>query len=321
MARLPDKVDFLVNRKFPHAHSLRAIANNIALDGGPTYEERQSATERLKAVEAYEEELRRAPSSQIDALVKEEEDKLAAERKAKRKAEEGKRFFNQPGSEADFSYWARAATWTVEEGLALSFGKDPDFVTWEKLKSITQVSPFAAEYARRKRLVERAVAQRQLTSPLVHAVFLAWLTKMGLSYPPDLGAEVQTYAPRMIEWSVALREVMNSPSRQQSVSLGENPEKTQPTEVASSSVAQSTSAPVPSSEPQAKPLITRERETVLKLIIGMAMGGYGYDPKASRSAAAREIADDLHRVGLSLEPDTVRKWLKEAAELLPGETE
>jgi hypothetical protein len=60
-------------------------------------------------------------------------------------------------------------------------------------------------------------------------------------------------------------------------------------------------------------LTTRERQTALKLILGMALGGYGYDPKAERSTTITEIVGDLAQRGISITDDTVRKWLKEAA--------
>jgi hypothetical protein len=67
---------------------------------------------------------------------------------------------------------------------------------------------------------------------------------------------------------------------------------------------------------------TRERESLLKLVIGMAIGGYGYDPMASRSKIVSDIRGDLDRVGLSLDDDTVRKYLAAGKELLPrDETE
>lgn len=69
-----------------------------------------------------------------------------------------------------------------------------------------------------------------------------------------------------------------------------------------------------------KPLSTRERGTALKLIIGMAKGGYRYDPKAERSDKISEIVSDLDDVGVSLDADTVRKWLREATALLPRES-
>ena len=39
-----------------------------------------------------------------------------------------------------------------------------------------------------------------------------------------------------------------------------------------------------------------------------------------RTATAREIADELHQLGLYIDEDTVRKWPKETARLLPPES-
>ena len=70
---------------------------------------------------------------------------------------------------------------------------------------------------------------------------------------------------------------------------------------------------------KAKQLGTKERESLLKMIIGMARGGYAYDPKLNRSAVPQEIANVLAKHGVTLDVDTVRKWLREAAEFLPHE--
>jgi hypothetical protein len=66
-----------------------------------------------------------------------------------------------------------------------------------------------------------------------------------------------------------------------------------------------------------KALTPKERDSLLKLIIGMAVGGYGFDPKAGRSTQMKQICDDVISTGLSLDEDTVRKWVREAAGLLP----
>jgi hypothetical protein len=66
-----------------------------------------------------------------------------------------------------------------------------------------------------------------------------------------------------------------------------------------------------------KSLSTKERESLLKLVIGMAVAGYGYDPKAERSQQIPEIANDLALAGVTMDADTVRKWLRAAAQLLP----
>ena len=62
-----------------------------------------------------------------------------------------------------------------------------------------------------------------------------------------------------------------------------------------------------------KPLSTTERNTLLKLVIGMAIYGYNYDPASAKSTAPKGIADDLSILGISLSDDTVRKYLKEGA--------
>ena len=59
-------------------------------------------------------------------------------------------------------------------------------------------------------------------------------------------------------------------------------------------------------------LSKKERETLLKLVIGMAVKGYSYDPAASKNSATKEIVDDLADLGIGIDPDTVRKYLKEA---------
>jgi hypothetical protein len=66
-----------------------------------------------------------------------------------------------------------------------------------------------------------------------------------------------------------------------------------------------------------RPLEAKERDSLLKSVIGMALDSYKYEPKLSRSTVPQQIADDLAKHGLVLDVDTVRKWLKLGAEFLP----
>ena len=50
----------------------------------------------------------------------------------------------------------------------------------------------------------------------------------------------------------------------------------------------------------------------------MEVEAYRYDAKAGRSEVPAEIASDLARLELTVSVDTVRKHLKESADLLPG---
>lgn len=63
-------------------------------------------------------------------------------------------------------------------------------------------------------------------------------------------------------------------------------------------------------------LSPKERKTALKLIIGMAMSKYQYDPQTTRSGVPTKIVNDLYLKGIEIDIDTVRNWLQEAASQL-----
>jgi hypothetical protein len=61
-------------------------------------------------------------------------------------------------------------------------------------------------------------------------------------------------------------------------------------------------------------LKTSERNSLLKLLWGMASQGYKFDPTADRSEVPKEIAGDCAAAGVPIDPDTVRKYLREASQ-------
>jgi hypothetical protein len=69
----------------------------------------------------------------------------------------------------------------------------------------------------------------------------------------------------------------------------------------------------PDKDPKMNP---KEKESLLKMIIAMAINGYAFDPHEKKSVIPVGIVEDVDRLGLSIDADTVRKWLKEAAALL-----
>lgn len=56
-------------------------------------------------------------------------------------------------------------------------------------------------------------------------------------------------------------------------------------------------------------------QSLLKMVYAMAVGGYRYDPDATRSTVPGDVAEDADSAGVSLDVDTVRRWLREAADL------
>lgn len=69
-----------------------------------------------------------------------------------------------------------------------------------------------------------------------------------------------------------------------------------------------------------KPPTSTNYQTLLKLVIGMAMDAYQYDPNAIRNPATGEnkgsIKTALELKGIKIDADTIRKHLTEAKELL-----
>ena len=61
---------------------------------------------------------------------------------------------------------------------------------------------------------------------------------------------------------------------------------------------------------------------MLKLIIAMAIDGYGYNPADTKSPFPRELTEIVRNKRMEISDDTVRKYLKEAREnILPRENE
>ncbi|MCE3237654.1 MAG: hypothetical protein K0R24_635 [Gammaproteobacteria bacterium] len=67
-------------------------------------------------------------------------------------------------------------------------------------------------------------------------------------------------------------------------------------------------------------LSPRERDSLLKLIVGMAMKKYKFNPiKGKRSSAASLIKDTLIEYNIPLDDQTILDYLREGALLLPDE--
>jgi hypothetical protein len=70
-------------------------------------------------------------------------------------------------------------------------------------------------------------------------------------------------------------------------------------------------------------LTSTTREKMLTLIIGMAIDGFGYDPKEARSPLTGDnknsLTARLQRLELKVSADTIRDYLTEAKQYLPPE--
>jgi hypothetical protein len=326
LATEKDRIEYLIERRFPGARTLR-IRPSISPSTRFYPDTRKFAAD----VESYRSELRALSPAALEAQVLEERIKEREEQTQRAEAEEQARYYNQPGANADFVHWSKAAHWTLDEAIALSFGKAPELVRWDQVQRLVNVSPFALLYARRRDLALRAAHWQQLFDPVVPGIFLAWCKRTDILVPAELQAAVTARGVQVADWR-KLYEEAQAAAEKSDKDWAEFARKQRDDwsrvvkdrdELIASHQARVTELETQLSRPQdeevEKLLGTRERESLLKLVIGMAVGGYGYDHAAKRSEQPASIADDLSRLGIGLDVDTVRKWLKQASELLPPE--
>ncbi len=312
--KAPDPKTFLMERKFPHLKAVRiAMASNRRIvrpaKGKESAEKpvsiplstevKKRNEEIVREMGEYREFLDKMPSTGLELLHREELEKQHLE-------DDQARFFHSPSAEADFDYWSKMAHWSLDEAIALSFGKAPERVGQKSLANFNSAeSPFVHEYQRTMELARRAVVWKQLYDPVLPTIFVKWAQENDMSLPDELVAKVEAKSGTHIDWKQEYETVVEKHKAyaETTAQLIETLEKR---------INQFESAGADS-----KPLHTKERETLLKLVLGMAVGGYGFVPGESRSPTATDITDDLVSNGISLSTDTVRKWLKEAAEHLP----
>lgn len=150
-------------------------------------------------------------------------------------------------------------------------------------------------------LMERHRATGTLPQPLSPRNFVEWTERNGVSCSQTLKdriAEILGATPSALERDyAALKEAFQQ-------LLLEN-------EALKKSFTQQAS----------KPLHTKERESLLKLVIGMAVSRYCYNPKVARSDAVPTILGDMEKCGISIDKDTIRTWLRAGADFLPGTKE
>jgi hypothetical protein len=349
-----DRIKFLVDQKFGFKGKTVGGVTHFTAD-------RLAKTNPALAdeISIYKAQLIGLPSDELQALYDAEFKKLLEEQNVESERAEQERFFYQPHARADIAHWSKAAHWTLNEAVALSFGKAPEIVNWEKIQPFLKISAFAFQYGRVRDLALRALLWKQLYDPVLPGIFAAWAKRNDLPFPSDLEAALTGRGVQVADWkslyddsqrlleesrealtvaeneTASLQEAFSKALNLVDVLKDRNDELTTENEQLADAVsevieardaAESSAAELQSrldaGSQTEKPFSLRERESLLRLVIGMATAGYKYDGKAPRNTATSEIASDLEELGIGLDVDTVRKWLREAAEILPrGKTE
>lgn len=194
--------------------------------------------------------------------------------------------------------WARAPSWTLDEGVELAFNRDPrNLINYGG--SYARVRDSISHYYE---MAKRARWTDQLTMPITPAKFVAWASGVGLEFDPAWFAAVGLQGDH--------EATIGTQGQHRSGRQSDDVDAEAGSALLSASVV---------SEVDQNQLNPNARLSLLKLVIGMAVAGYRFEPSEMRSAATKEISDDLERLGIPLNRDTILKWLREGAELLPSE--
>ena len=282
MSMLPeypsDPIGYLLRRKFGNA----ALSGPIS---GLLEDEEETQTQLYTEIQTYRTELQGFEEEQLSALAYQEREKEAHELK---ELEEQTPFYNRPNAQADFQYWAKFPLWTLDEAVALTLRKDPRVVTWSKIEEYAETSPFAARFDNLRRFVLRAKEAKRLPELVSPTDYIAWAKANNVTVPPELEASVQAFSGTAPDWKALYEE-----EKLKHASMRDELERYKAAN---------------------KPLSEKEKNTFFKMFLGMAVAIYPYNPQLARSTTAKEIVDDLARVGITIAEDTVRDKLQKAAE-------
>lgn len=187
--------------------------------------------------------------------------------------------FGVEGREADTQHWARMQRWSLEEAVALSIGFEPCGDLLAGADGMPVQNDVLAYYDKRKALIEDNFDWGSDALPRRNSVpdVVRWFDKVELDVPEQLLAAADKYHV---------------------LGIGKK-----------SKLGRSDAA-------DSKPLDPRERSTMLKMIITMAIELYDYDPKAERSTVPSDIESDMNLLGVGINLDTIRKHLRSGSALL-----
>lgn len=188
--------EFLARRKFPDYWQLKRTRSERRQTGGLN----STDVDLSNRLAAYICKLRHLEDSEIAELLREEREKVKSESEARKlerledlKQDDEKNFFNRPDQKADLQFWARFDFWTIDEAVALTFGRNPEVVNWNVVSPYSIGWPFPKEYERRPKLVKRGFESGDLTDLIKPADFLKWARTKQLGFPDELEALVTVF--------------------------------------------------------------------------------------------------------------------------------
>lgn len=212
--------------------------------------------------------------------------------------------FQQDKVNIDVDFWSKMPTWTANEAIVITIGKDPRFIKCSYLdkwtKSVVGIlgsngEEFFDLYVTIKNLVFRAEESGLLVFPTLSLAFIKWIKQFDIDFPQDLAAKVFSYHEEqdfkaLHQHSISERKYWS----EQSENLKLKNKKLQ----------------------QEKSDIQRQYNTAAKILTGVANNKFEDD----RSKITK-IQSALYLEGVSADRKTISEHLDKGNELIKKDSE
>ena len=174
-------IEYLIGRKFQHY-------NYTDIEGT------SGNQERIDEVNLARDMIRIKRDETIIRLYNDERDRELESLLANEEIDDEVKFFNRGSANANLKEGIKSPYWTPEEAVAYSLNKNPVIVNSHSIRHYADLSPFVAEYMKRKGLVERALEVKDLrsygpyNSPAIRfkpVEFISWAVNVFNSIPKE----------------------------------------------------------------------------------------------------------------------------------------
>lgn len=203
----------------------------------------------------------------------------------------------------NWEYWQQLHCVKIWEACLLSLGEDPSSIPRELQIPLYVWSSASPQIV--NALFSERISQSEYHQRLRIAV--------GFLEQPNVFTYVSKSDPNKHLWEVRLSEFA-ALANQKGLEIPPELNKLAAAPIAAETVDSTAAESRPKVE---NALGNKERDNLLRVIVGMAIRGYGYDPGAAKSITVGEILKDLDFLGIQLGDDTIRRYLKEGSTLIP----
>ena len=196
---------------------------------------------------------------------------------------------------ADLEHWSKTSYWVPFEAACLTLGYGPILIENASDEQLNSEPETLELLKKRFQLTARAVASGIVRLQAPPHDWIKWFSEMGIPIAEGLA-----------EWVAEVPDFGNLGFVPISNLQAENIMR------GIASLKESIDGGV--TEPRNPSSVSKEIQSLERMVITMAVAGYGYDPLSRRSSTAKEISDDAVKNGIQLSEDTVRKYVARAAE-------